>query len=433
MLIKPAFCLSALLCFAVTASHAQTVDSVADKLTHFPMRLFGHIQSKTADLNQRLQRQTRKYLQELQSEEQRLEKRIYAIDSNSAKALFANSSQQYGQLLQKLQTDTGSAHFKPTGQYQPYTDSLQTALAFFQKNPQVLGQSSSVSLQSPEIQAQLQSSVTQLRALQAKMQDANQIRAYMQQRKQLISQYIAQHTNVQALLAKPFAGMQQTMYYYSVQVNQYKAMLNSPDQIEQRAMAMLSRLTAFGNFMKVHSQLSSFFSLPGSGSAPQALAGLQTRGQVSDVVKGQMTAAATGSNSNTNGSSSSTSPSLPGNAQSELATYKAKLSQLGGGSSAIDAPNFRPNDQKTKSFIHRLQYGIDFQTTQSTLYFPTMTESRTFAGVPPWARQRRWHRCGDESRVGHRIQSYCYNRAGDRSAIIFRYPYSGQLVGDGGI
>src|SRR5580698_1741514 len=233
MLIKPAFCLSALLCFAVAASHAQTVDSVADKLTHFPMRLFGHIQSKTADLNQRLQRQTRKYLQQLQSEEQRLEKRIYALDPNSAKTLFANSSPQYSQLLQKLESDTGSAHFKPTGQYQPYTDSLQTALAFFQKNPQVLGQSTSASLQSPEIQAQLQSSATQLRALQAKMQDANQIKAYMQQRKQLISQYIAQHTNVQALLAKPFAGMQQTMYYYSAQVNQYKAMLNSPDQIEQ--------------------------------------------------------------------------------------------------------------------------------------------------------------------------------------------------------
>ena len=146
--------------FAVTASHAQTVDSVADKLTHFPMRLFGHIQSKTADLNQRLQRQTRKYLQELQSEEQRLEKRIYAIDSNSAKALFANSSQQYGHLLQKLQTDTGSAHFKPNGQYQPYTDCCKRRLLFSKRNPQVLGQSSSVSLQSPEIQAQLQSSVT---------------------------------------------------------------------------------------------------------------------------------------------------------------------------------------------------------------------------------------------------------------------------------
>lgn len=379
MLMKPAFCLSALLCFAATASHAQNIDSVADKLTHFPMRLFGHIQSKTAELNQRLQKQTQKYLQQLQNEEQRLEKRIYALDSNSAKTLFANSSQRYAQLLQKLQADTGSAHFKPTGTYQPYTDSLQTALAFFQKNPQVLGQSINTSSLttnpslSPEIQAQLQSSITQLRALQSKMQDAAQIKAYMQQRNQMLSQYVAQHTNLQTLLNKPMAGIQRTMYYYSAQVNQYRAMLSSPDQIEQKAMAMLSRLPAFAGFMKTHSQLSSIFSLPGAGGTPQALAGLQTRSQVSATVKGQLTTAATGSNSNKNSNSSTASPSLPGNVQSEIATYKAKLSQLGGGSSGIDAPNFRPNDQKTKSFLHRLQFGIDFQTTQGTYYFPTMT------------------------------------------------------------
>ena len=376
MLIKPALCLSALLCIAAMATRAQTVDSVADKLTHFPMRLFGHVQSKTAELNQRLQRQTQKYLQQLQNEEASLEKKIFALDSGSAKTLFANSSQQYSQLLNKLQSDTGSTHPKLTGQYQPYTDSLQTALAFFNKNPQVLGQSANTTIPgnpslSPEIQAQLQSSITQLRALQAKMQDAGQIKAYMQQRKQLLSQYIASHTNVQGLLNKPFAGIQRTMYYYSAQVTQYRNMLNSPDQLEQKAMAMLSRLPSFGSFMKAHSQLSSIFTLPGSSSTPQALAGLQTRGQVSDAVKGQLTAAASGSNNSNNNSSAS--PSIPGNAQSQLAVYKAKLSQLGGGSSDIDAPNFRPNDQKTKTFLNRLQYGVDIQTTQSTYYFPTMT------------------------------------------------------------
>jgi hypothetical protein len=371
MLIKPAFCLSALLCIAVTASYAQTVDSVADRLTHFPMRLFGHIQSKTAELNQRLQRQTQKYLQQLQNQEARLEKKIFALDSGSAKTLFANSGQQYGQLLNKLQSDTGSAHPKLTGQYQPYTDSLQTALAFFNKNPQVLGQSPNAAIPgnsslSPEIQTQLQSSILQLRALQAKMQDAGQIKAYMQQRKQVLSQYIASHTNVQSLLNKPFGAMQRTMYYYSAQVNQYRNMLNSPDQLEQKAMAMLSRLPAFGSYMKVHSQLSSIFSLPGTAMSQKALPGLQTRTQISAVVKSQLSAAATG------GNSSSASSAIQ-SAQSQLATYQSKLSQLGGGSSDIDAPNFRPNDMKTKTFMSRFQYGINFQTTQSTYYFPTMT------------------------------------------------------------
>src|SRR6202522_1748332 len=140
MLTKPAFCLAALLCLAVTASFAQSGDSAQNKVTSFPMRLFGHIQSKTASLNQQLSQQTQKYLQKLQQQEQRLQKKIFSIDSNAAKKLFANSNQQYATLLQKLQADTGSNHQKVTGTYQPHMDSLQTALSFLQKNQSALNQ-----------------------------------------------------------------------------------------------------------------------------------------------------------------------------------------------------------------------------------------------------------------------------------------------------
>jgi hypothetical protein len=128
--------------------------------------------------------------------------------------------------------------------------------------------------------------------------------------------------------------------------------------------------------MKTNSQLSSLFSLPGSSSGPQILAGLQTRSQISETVKSQLTAAASGttSNNSNNSSASTAAPSGLQSAQSQLAAYKAKLSQLGGGGSEIDAPsNFRPNLEKTKTFLNRLMYGIDFQTTQSTYFFPAMT------------------------------------------------------------
>ena len=391
MVNKPAFCLAALLCFAVTASFAQSGDSTVNKVTSFPMRLFGHIQSKTASLNQQLSQQTQKYLQKLQQQEQRLQKKLYSIDSNAAKKLFAGSNQQYTTLLQKLQADTGSNHQKVTGTYQPHMDSLQTALAFLQKNQSALNQpaSSVTSLTGgnaaalttkvganlpPEVQAKLQASISQLQALQAKMQDAAQIRGYMAQRKQQLGQYITQHASIQNVLGKPYAQMQQNMYYYSAQVRQYQAMANSPDQLEQKALAMLSRLPAFQGYMKTNSQLSSLFSLPGSSTGPQILAGLQTRNQVSETAKSQLTAAASGTTNNNSSASGGAAPSGLESAQSQLASYKAKLSQFGGGGgSEIDAPNFRPNEQKTKTFFSRLMYGIDFQTTQSTYYFPTMT------------------------------------------------------------
>jgi hypothetical protein len=401
MLNKRAFCLAAVLCLAMTVSYAQSGDSVVNKVTSFPMRLFGHIQSKTASLNQQLSQQTQKYLQKLQQQEQWLQKKLFSIDSNAAKKLFSGSNQQYAALMQKLQTDTGSNHQKVTGTYQPHMDSLQTALSFLQKNQSALNQpagtvsslagtgtsltgGSAASLTtkvggnlSPEVQAKLQASIGQLQALQAKMQDAAQIKGFMAQRKQVIGQYIAQHASLQNVLGKPYAQMQQNMYYYSAQVKQYQAMANSPDQIEQKALAMLSRLPAFQGYMKTNSQLSSLFSLPGSSSGPQIIAGLQTRNQISETVKGQLTAAAAGTTNNNssaaaNNSSSGATSGLEA-ASAQLASYKAKLSQLGGGGSEIDAPNFRPNEQKTKTFFNRLMYGVDFQTTQSTYYFPAMT------------------------------------------------------------
>jgi len=40
----------------------------------------------------------------------------------------------------------------------------------------------------------------------------------------------------------------------------------------------------------------------------------------------------------------------------------------------MDMPDFKPNDQKTKTFWKRLQYGVNFQTSRNNYYFPTVTD-----------------------------------------------------------
>jgi hypothetical protein len=37
-------------------------------------------------------------------------------------------------------------------------------------------------------------------------------------------------------------------------------------------------------------------------------------------------------------------------------------------------PDFKPNDQKTKTFWKRLEYGANFQTTRNNYYFPTVSD-----------------------------------------------------------
>jgi len=356
MFLRSVVCGLALSCFVCTVSSAQSVDSVTGKALNFPSRFLAKLQSRTANLNQRLTEQSMNYLQKMQKREERMRKKLSAVDSNAANQLFANSQQQYAAMAQKISTDTGGHNMPMTGTYMPYLDSLQGTLGFLQKNQGLVNGAN----------GQLTGAASQLQALQAKMQDASQAQDFIQQRKQQISQYISQHTDVQGLLGKQYAGLNQDAYYYSQQLRQYKEMWSNPDQLEQRALTLLNKLPAFQSFMKSNSQLAGLFSVPGNYATPAALAGLQTKSQVAGQVQAQVAAAGPGG-----------ADALQSNmqsAQSQLDGYKDKLSKLGQGNGDMDMPDFKPNDQKTKTFLHRLEYGANFQTTHNNYYFPMVTD-----------------------------------------------------------
>jgi len=336
----------ALLGLMHTVAHAQAppVDSLADKAISFPSRLLGKLQSRTNRLNSELASQSTRWLEKLQRREAKLQKKLSARDSVGAQRLFAGSQQQYATLIQRLKTDTGTATAGLKGSYMPYMDSLQGMMRYLKAPGQV-------------------------QALQAKMADADVAQAFIQQRKQQISQYISQHADIQGLLNKQFSGLNQDVYYYSQQLRQYREMWNHPDQLQQKALTFLNKLPAFQQFMKNNSQLAALFHVPGSyaSSSPTAgLAGLQTKDQVSQQIQNQVAAAGP------NGAAA-----LQSNlesAQSQLDGYKDKLSQLGQGNGNVDMPDFKPNDQKTKTFWKRLEYGFNFQTTHNNNYFPTVTD-----------------------------------------------------------
>jgi hypothetical protein len=346
------------------ACYAQSVDSVANKVLSFPSKLFSRIQSKASSLNQQLTTQTQKYLQQMQQQEQRLQKKLSKTDSAGAARLFANSSQQYAAMLQKFKADTATGKAIPfTGTYQPHADSLGTALRFLQQNPQFLssaGKDASL----------VQGASAQIQDLQAKMQGSQEVQAFVQQRKAMIKQYLSTTTHLPPGLNDAYQGMNTKMYYYSQQVQQYKDMLNNPDAMEKKALALLSQTGAYQNFMKTNSQLASLLGLPGNTSNPAtpqaALAGLQTKSALQTMIQGQIVPG--GSNG-----MSALSANVQ-SAQSQLSSLKDKLSQYGSGGENVESPNFQPNDQKTKSFLGRLEYGMNLQTIRTNTDFPTVTD-----------------------------------------------------------
>ncbi|MHA4810999.1 hypothetical protein ACX0G9_23020, partial [Flavitalea flava] len=254
-------------------SYGQAAEeSSSGKILNFPSLLFNRVKHKTVDLNQQLTKQTEKYLARLAKREARIQKKLIKVDSTAAKNLFADAGHRYAALAQKLRQDTGSNSMSVSGEYQPYTDSLKGTLSFLQQNLQLLGASdtmagsrfgiqgdSGANIDSKVLsrlkQEQLQSAVSELQALQAKLQDADQVKQYIRERKEQISQTLSKYSNLPGSLTKELQGMGKEIAYYSLQVREYRDLLNSPDKLEHKALSLLNQLPAFQNFMKSNGAL----------------------------------------------------------------------------------------------------------------------------------------------------------------------------------
>jgi len=337
-----------LLCYCTHTCCAQNNPDPKQDLTAITPQFFHRIQAKAAQLEGHLSDQTDRYVQRMARREARLQKKLYKGDSTTAKALFAGSAEQYAALSQRMMTDTGRSVLSFNGEYQPYIDSLQGMLRFLKDQPGAA------------------EALTQLNTLQAKLQDANQIREYARQRKQQIAQYLQEHASLLKFAGKDCQAMNQDVYYYSQQLRGYKATLNDPDKLEKEALLSLNKLPAFQAFMQQHSLLAGLFNLPANYGNPGTLAGLQTRDQVAALINQQIATAGAGG-----GAALQTNLQ---SAQSQLDGYKDKLSKLGSGSGDMDMPNFIPDNQKTKTFWGRLEYGTNFQTTRDNYYFPTTSD-----------------------------------------------------------
>jgi len=344
--------------------HAQDSLSTIDRIANFPSSFFNRVNKKTSTLEDRLTRQTERYLQKQARREEKLKKKLAKVDSTAAKNCFAEDpTQRYNELIQKLKSDSTRITKTLNGAYLPYLDSLKGSLSFLNSNPQLLSSSKI-------LPADVQKSLINLQQLQGKMQQAEDIKQFLQQRKQQINNYLTHSTHLPASITGLCKNYNKDCYYYGEQLKEYKSILNDPDKMLKTALTLMNKLPAFTSFMQRNSMLASLFNLPtGTGNAAassQAVTGLQSRSQVVSVLQNQVG----GTGPNVNGMIQQNVQS----AQGQVNTLRDKLKSLGGGSGDLDMPNFKPNNQRTKSFLKRLEFGTNIQSTQSSYFFPTTTD-----------------------------------------------------------
>jgi archaellum component FlaC len=342
--------------FIVSGCIVQGQDSlnIYNKIVHFPDRLFNKVNDKATDMNAKLTRQSEKYLQQLSKTEQKLKAKVAIKDSLAASRIFDDVQKQYADLQTKLTNVTGKATTLKN-KYIPHLDSLKTAFSFLSKTD-------GLTKNLPETQSKLQGAMDKMDGLQDKFNQAEEIKKFIQQRQQLLKEQLGQFG-----LLKNLKTYQKQVYYYQAQVDEYKKLFDDPSKLETRALELLKNTQAFKDFFSKNSQLAGMFRLPSTSSSGSvaSLTGLQTRESVAqDMMQrfGSIPDVQQVMHQQVQG------------AKDQLNLLKDKVNKLGGGSTEKEMPDFKPNDQKTKSLLQRLEFGSNLQTVKSNKFFPSTTD-----------------------------------------------------------
>ena len=406
--LKYAFVIAASLlsCLFVVAQLPKSpiIDSALQKMDEVQLKKYVHgVNSHTKALSDKVEAANKKELATLQKQENKLNRKLFKADSTLAKRLFNPTTGRLQKLQVKLQNKTaflGGAN-SATSSYREYIstiDTLKTSMQFLQTKSA-----------DPSLQAEAAKATANIDGLQAQLANTATIKSYLSQRNQELSTAFAKVGMDKQLDAYKIQG-----YYYKQQVQEYKDMAKDPDKIEKKGIALLTKLPMFQGFMQKNSQLAALFPVPENYGTPQALAGLQTRASVQQLLQSKF-----GSNSplgggggmgaGTGGGAGNFIQTQLQSAQTQLSSLKDKANNLrngsysnspsGGGGSGVggsgspsgvgggdpDSPsgvggNFKPNTQKTKSFLKRLEYGFNVQSQRPNNLLPVTSSLAATVG-----------------------------------------------------
>ena len=324
------------------------IDSLLNKID--PQKFAESIGKKAAGLEDKIVAKSQRTLAKLQKQEEKIYRRMLDTkDSVQARAALAEIDNKYKTLQDNLKNP--SAIVSNVGkQYIPHLDTLTTAFKFLEQNG---------------ISGKIKDALAKTQSLQSRFQQAEEIKKFIRERRQQLSEQLEKLG-----LVKQLKQFNKQVYYYSAQLTEYKGILKDSKKRERKAIELLSKTKFFQDFMRKNSMLASLFRLPGDPNDPNykaSLAGLQTRVQVNNLIQEQI--ATGGPNAQAQFQQNIQQ------AQSQLNQLKNKISQYGGSSSDDIMPEgFKPNDQKTKSFLQRLEYGTNVQSQKATSFFPVTSD-----------------------------------------------------------
>jgi hypothetical protein len=349
----PKFVIINLICCTIFFLSSSGQDAVpTDKLTALQEKYTNQVESKISKLQERLSERSLKVLKRFSKKEAALKRKLAATDTASANRIFGDVSGQYNKLEQQLQQP------QKLTQYIPALDTLKSSVGF-------LGQLNPINGEAKEKSDQLKTTMSKFDGLQNELGKADAVKKYLRERKEYLKQQLSGYG-----FTKELTALNKEVYYYQQQVREYKEMLKDPKKIERKALELLTKTKIFQDFITKNGMMASLFGLPGNepdpGNLAANLAGLQTRTAITQTIQREISSGGPNAMSMVQQNMQA--------AQSQLDQLKSKFGGNGGGSGDMEIPDFKPNTQRTKTFLQRLELGTNLQSQSASYYFPSTSD-----------------------------------------------------------
>lgn len=347
----------------VSTGFAQTDTTAAgaNAITDISSKTITVLQKKYASVQERLNKQSAKLLSRMQAKEDKLQRQLQTSDSTKAQTVFTDEIKRRYASLKAAVLDTTSITTKfPLREYVPGLDSMQTSLSFLLQSKY---------LPADKLQ-QLQALSTQVKSLETELQKANDIQSFVREREANLKEQLL-NTGV----AKKLTGINKQVFYYQTELSQYKELLNDKEKLKEKILETAVRIPAFQKFWQRNSYLSALFPRPYDNTGTQVYTGLQTRASVQNLLAQRIGNVSVPTANTLANPTQYVQPGID-QAQAQFSNLKNKLNNLanGGGNSDMTMPDFKPNDQKTKTFFQRLEYGFNIQSQPGTNFLPANSD-----------------------------------------------------------
>jgi len=330
---------------------SSVVDSAFNTLQSIPTKYIRQVEDKIDKYSSRVTAKTIKTLERLSRWEEKIKTLLEKASPETAQRLFANGQLTFSSLLQKVKLGEELAKQYKT-KYDGYRDQLTGSLKYLLEQKDQL----KTSLIQP-----LEDASKKMGELEQDIANTEAVEKYIRQRKrQLIDQAIKYIGN-----CKYLSKIDKESYYYIETLRNYRELFSDSKKTEELAVKLLNKIPDFQQFLQQNSRASGLFGFA-SSNANTSIAGLQTRESINALIQERI--AVGGPNARRQ-----ISEGLQ-QAKAEQANLKNRVLKAGGTSSDAEIPNFKPNGQRSKTFMQRLEFGSNVQFAKNNRLVPTTAD-----------------------------------------------------------